>query len=65
MNHLPYVAGAYALGVAVPAGFALAAAARLKTAKRRLAAIDPRAARRAQGYEAPPPAPPPNDETPR
>jgi hypothetical protein len=42
MTHLPYIAASYALGVLVPAGYALAAFLRMRTAKRRLAAIDPR-----------------------
>ena len=47
MTFLPYVAASYALGVLVPAGFALSAWRRVRTATRRLAAIDPRRARRA------------------
>lgn len=43
MTHLPYVAASYALGVAVPVAFALAAFLRLGLARRRLAALDPRA----------------------
>ncbi len=43
MTHLPFVAGAYALGILVPAGFALSAYLRLGAARRRLDAIDPRA----------------------
>jgi hypothetical protein len=43
VTHLPYVAASYALGVLVPVGFALAAYLRLGAARRRLAAIDPRA----------------------
>ncbi|HEY3846015.1 MAG TPA: hypothetical protein VGL95_02745 [Acetobacteraceae bacterium] len=43
MTHLPFVAGSYALGILIPAGFALAAFVRLGAARRRLAAIDPRA----------------------
>ncbi len=42
MTHLPFIAGSYALGILVPAGFALAAFLRLAAARRRLAAIDPR-----------------------
>jgi len=45
MTHLPFVIGAYALGILVPAGFALAAVLRLGIARRRLAAIDPRGPR--------------------
>jgi hypothetical protein len=43
MTHLPFIAGSYALGVLVPAGFALSAYLRLGAARRRLATIDPRA----------------------
>jgi HAMP domain-containing protein len=46
MTFLPYVAASYGLGVVVPAGFALAAWRRMRAATRRLAAIDPRRARR-------------------
>ena len=42
MTHLPFIAGSYALGILIPAGFALAAFLRLGAARRRLAAIDPR-----------------------
>ena len=45
MTHLSFVIGAYALGMLIPAGFALAAVLRLGIARRRLAAIDPRAPR--------------------
>jgi len=44
MTHLPFVVGAYALGILVPAVFAWAAFMRLGIARRRLAAIDPRRA---------------------
>ncbi len=47
MTFLPYVAASYALGVIVPGGFALAAWRRMRAATRKLAAIDPRRARRA------------------
>ena len=46
MTHLPYIMTAYALGVAIPCAFAVAAFLRMRTARRRLAAIDPRANRR-------------------
>jgi hypothetical protein len=46
LTHLPYIAGAYGLGVLIPAGFAIAAWSRMRLAARRLAAIDPRARRR-------------------
>ena len=42
MTHLGFVATAYALAVALPVGFGLAAWQRMKTAQMRLAAIDPR-----------------------
>jgi len=43
VNHLPYIAASYAIGILLPAGFALAAFLRVGAARRRLAAIDPRA----------------------
>lgn len=43
LNLAPFVAGAYVLGVLVPAGFALAAWQRLRRAQRRLVALDIRA----------------------
>jgi hypothetical protein len=49
MTHLPYIAAAYALGVAVPVTYAVAAFLRMRTAQRRLAAIDPRANRPGAG----------------
>ena len=42
MTHLGFVAASYALGVAVPAGFALSSWLRLSDARRKLRAIDPR-----------------------
>jgi hypothetical protein len=42
MTHLPFIAAAYALGVAVPLWFGLAAWTRLRAAIRRLAVVDPR-----------------------
>jgi hypothetical protein len=42
MTHLPFIAAAYGLGVLIPVGFALAAFQRMASARRRLAAIDPR-----------------------
>jgi hypothetical protein len=41
MNHVAFVAPAYALGVLVPLFFAFDAAARLRRVKRRLAALEP------------------------
>ncbi|MGI4940259.1 MAG: hypothetical protein ACRYHQ_06805 [Janthinobacterium lividum] len=43
MTHLPFIAATYALGLAVPVVFAAGAWRRLAQAKRRLAAVDPRA----------------------
>ena len=42
MTHFGFVAAAYALGLGVPLVFTAAALTRLGSAKRRLAAIDPR-----------------------
>jgi hypothetical protein len=42
MTHLPYIVAAYALGVVMPVSYAVAAFMRMRTAQRRLAAIDPR-----------------------
>ena len=42
MTHLPFIAASYALGVLVPLLFGIAAFTRMGTARRRLAAIDPR-----------------------
>ena len=46
MTHLGFVAASYFIAMAVPACFALTATRRLATARRRLAAIDPRAQNR-------------------
>ena len=45
MTHLGFVATAYALGILVPVVFAVTSATRLATARRRLAAVNPRALR--------------------
>jgi hypothetical protein len=45
MDHLPYIAGSYALGVLIPGIFAITAFLRVGAARRRLAVIDPRANR--------------------
>jgi heme exporter protein D len=45
MDHLPYIVAAYGLTVLVAGGFALDAWLRMGRARRRLAAIDPRAGR--------------------
>jgi len=42
MTHLPFVVGAYALGIVIPAVYAVSAWTRLAAARRRLHAIDPR-----------------------
>ncbi|WP_419729696.1 heme exporter protein CcmD [Lichenicola sp.] len=42
MTHLPYVAGAYGLTLAVAAVLSVSAALRLRRARRRLAAVDVR-----------------------
>jgi cytochrome c biogenesis protein CcdA len=47
VTHLPYVASAYALGLLVPIVFGATAWTRAAAARRRLAAIDPRAKRAA------------------
>jgi hypothetical protein len=46
MTHLGFIVTAYAFCTGVPALLALSAARRLTLARRRLAAIDPRAAAR-------------------
>jgi len=45
MDHLPYIAASYALGVLIPGCFAVAAFLRVGAARRRLAAIDTRSRR--------------------
>ena len=45
MTHLGFVAASYGLAIALPLAFAVSAAVRLSTARRRLAAIDPRVQR--------------------
>ena len=42
MDHLPFIAASYALGVLIPGVFAIAAFLRVGAARRRLAVIDPR-----------------------
>ena len=46
MTHLPFIAGAYGLTVAVSLWLSLGVAFRVKRARRRLAAVAPRGARR-------------------
>jgi hypothetical protein len=43
MTHLPFIVAAYVLAIGVPVFFSVGAGLRLRSAKRRLAAIDPRA----------------------
>jgi HAMP domain-containing protein len=45
MNHLPFIVGAYAAGILIPAAFALDAWRRMGGAARRLAAIGQRKGR--------------------
>jgi len=52
MTHLPFIAASYALGVLVPLLFGIAAFTRMGTARRRLAAIDPRTHRTGAGSRA-------------
>jgi hypothetical protein len=47
MTHLPFVASAYFVAIAVPVAYAVSAMRRLRMARQRLAAVDPRADRRA------------------
>jgi len=49
MDHLPYIAGSYALGILIPGILAITAFLRVGAARRRLAAIDPRANRPGTG----------------
>lgn len=46
MTHLSFIAASYALGILVPVVFAAAAFHRMRSAARRLAAVDPRFLRR-------------------
>lgn len=41
MNHLPFIAGSYALAVIIPAWLVVSAWTRLGRARRRLAALEP------------------------
>ena len=52
MTHLPFIAASYALGVLIPLLFGLAALTRMGSARRRLAAIDPRDKRPGTGSRA-------------
>jgi cytochrome oxidase assembly protein ShyY1 len=45
MTHLPYVLAVYALGILLPVAFGLDAWRRVRSAERRLDAIDPRRTR--------------------
>lgn len=51
MTHLPFIAAAYALGVAIPVAFGVTAWQRASVARRKLAAIDPRQAHGAQARD--------------
>ena len=42
MTHLPYIAAAYGLALAIGAGFAVSAWLRVGRARQRLAVLDPR-----------------------
>ncbi|MCW3477744.1 hypothetical protein [Limobrevibacterium gyesilva] len=42
MDHLTYIMASYGLAVVIGGGFAVSAWARMRRARRRLAAIDPR-----------------------
>ncbi len=46
MTHLPYIAAAYAIAVGVPLALSVETFFRVRSAKRRLAAIDTRRERR-------------------
>ncbi len=43
MTHLPFIAASYTLGIGIPVLFGVASWRRLRLARQRLAAIDPRA----------------------
>ena len=45
MDHLPYIVAAYGIGAATIAWFSLDALLRMRRARRRLLAVDPRASR--------------------
>jgi hypothetical protein len=51
MTHLPFIAASYALGILIPLVFGITAFTRMGIARRRLAAIDPRAHRIRLGSE--------------
>ncbi len=48
MTHLPFIAAAYGISLATIGAMSVAAALRLRRARRRLAALDPRRARHAE-----------------
>jgi len=52
MDLVPYIAASYALGILIPGIFAVTAYLRVGAARRRLAAIDPRANRPGAGARA-------------
>jgi heme exporter protein D len=45
VTHLPYIAAAYALALGIPVFLTASVTMRLRSARRRLAAIDPRTER--------------------
>jgi len=45
MTHLPYIAAAYAIGIVVPLFFTIDSLLRVRSAQRKLDAIDPRRGR--------------------
>jgi len=49
MNPLPFIVASYAIAIVVPATLAAMAWLRMRRVERRLAALDPRALRRAAG----------------
>ena len=48
MTHLPFIAGAYTLGIIIPLVLGISAWQRTTAARRKLAAIDPRQMREAR-----------------
>ncbi len=45
MTHLPFIVASYVIAIGLPLGYAASAGRRLRLARRRLMALDPRAAR--------------------
>jgi hypothetical protein len=48
MTHLPFIVASYALGLLIPGAYGIAAYVRMRGARVRLAAIDPRQHRSAR-----------------